>query len=263
MKQQASLVFFFLVATICMAQKAKVKKDILYEDKSPVAQFEKDGKNVILKNMAGEELLQFHYHVAQPYEEGPVLPVYWVVNSSATDSFVISHIYHHNQSRKGDLIVENWLLKDGQVDPEKFERCKSVFDQKMVDDFLDKYEVSLEELVRRFPNQPYFLKNIRGGELQINTKYFIATGDMINHTVVGYAMLRDHHANKIDYHKMSFFLPNGIEVAHIVYDIGNPRNIHKLYTIRDRTYQDYAGEVMKNPAGVLKAVEFLVGNKYL
>ncbi|HRW75786.1 MAG: hypothetical protein H6568_14325 [Lewinellaceae bacterium] len=244
------------------AQKVKVKKDILYIDNQPTGTFQKDGKHATFLNMDGEVLLEFHYSEARPYEQGPELPHYQVVSPALQDSFITSHIFFHNHSRKGDLIAENGLVRDGKVDPAGIARCKEVHDQRMVQDFLDKHALSLTKLVRRYPGYPYYIKNLTGKQIEKDRKYYIATGDLTTHAVVGYAKLVDHDVSGHPYYRLNFYLPDGQLAAMVEYSDLNTQH-SKLYTYVDRTFHDHAGRYAITPEGILDAVKFLVTGSYL
>jgi hypothetical protein len=264
MKVFALALSLCLTASLCFGQKAKVKKGIVYDDKDPIAQLEKDKKSVKVKSMNGEDLLWFNYHTIRPYERGPVLSYYGVIDPVSKDSFVLDYSTYFSEARLGGLLVDRRLVSDGQLNREALSGLKDNQGEGVVAEFLARNELSLEKVVKRFPGLPTFFDELGGvREFKKDQKYYLAQGDQMNKTVIGYVIIVDHLVSSRQYYKLKFFLPNDLEVASFIYEDLSAQNQSKLFTVKDKHHHSGISGIKINTADILKTVDFLTKRGYL
>lgn len=258
--------FLMLFPLLVFGQKIKVKKDVLTVDKEPYAKLEKvkDGATVYrLSSLNGTPLLAFDKYSVRAYDRGPILQLWKVVDLIMQDSVLIDFREYYNENRVAELIYERGLVEGETLNRAAFQELKTIFDQEAVEKFMAENELTLTKLVRRFPDAPVFIDGLMKDEIVPYKKYYIASGDAMNKITIGYFIIEDYQVSDRKYYNLNFYLPNGLIVGHIQYKDLKEKNYSKLYTERDKAYQDQGMAVLLNPADITKVIQHLVRNQYL
>lgn len=126
MRLFAIILVFLGIQAYANAQEIKIKKDVVYADGMEILTISGDMNNVSFNDLEGNEIIFMRYIHDSKYGSLYTKTTFLDINKSFTN---MSYIF-----TKKDLIkklIENKVLVDGKIDPEKAERFITKYDEQV------------------------------------------------------------------------------------------------------------------------------------